>query len=93
MVADYISRLQEDKAKGSATNTHSSQGATSYSLAELGKASVTTIEQANILRTRARYRSNWRYFVNFCQHLKEGFLPASPCVVRRFCEALCKEGT
>ena len=64
-------------------------------MAALGKASIATIDRANTTRTRARYRSNWQHFVNFCRHLKESkqqFLPASPCLIRCFCEALCKEG-
>ena len=93
MVADYISRLQEDKAK-LVQPTLTPTMCHFLFIGCLGEASVTTIEQANTPRTRTRCRSNWRHFVNFCQHLNKGkrrFIPASPYVVRCFCETLCKE--
>ena len=93
VVADYISRLQEDKAK-LVQPTLTPTWCHFLFIGCLGEASVTTIEQANTPGTRARCRSNWRHFVNFCQHLKKGkrrFIPASPYVVRCFCETLCKE--
>ena len=65
----YLS-VTGSQGKGSVTNTCSRQGATSYSLAALGKASIATIDLANTTRTRAKYRSNWRHFVNFCRLFK-----------------------
>jgi len=80
------SSIGSDPLKGrqgtaGAANARSGQGVASYSLAALGKASIATIDQANTPGARARYRSNWRQFVSFCRHVKEGtqqFLPASP---------------